>query len=223
MSATEPRDRPTILVGIVGVGTEIGKTWTTAKLLRSLRERGISAVARKPAQSYADVELGVTDAEVLAWAGDEQPYDVCPEHRWYRVPMAPPMAAELLGLGRIEAAELIGELQWPAGTHVGLVETVGGVRSPMTHDADSAEFVALLRPDRILLVADAGLGTVNAIRLSTGVLDADRCLVYLNRYDDSDLHRRNREWLTTRDGYTTAIDVDSIGDWILGDTAPTPT
>ncbi|MCU1398261.1 MAG: hypothetical protein JWN62_1370 [Acidimicrobiales bacterium] len=218
MSEQAAENRPAILVGIVGVGTAIGKSWTTAQVLRSLRERGINAAARKPAQSYADAELGATDAEVLSWAGGERPFDVCPEHRWYPVPMAPPMAVEVLGLGRIEAAELVGEIHWPAATHVGLVETVGGVRSPMTHDTDSAEFVAMLHPDRILLVADAGLGTINSVRLSIAVLDAPQCLVFLNRYDDgSDLHRRNREWLASSDGHATATDIDEVCAWILGE------
>ncbi|MCU1365143.1 MAG: hypothetical protein JWL72_2078 [Ilumatobacteraceae bacterium] len=221
MSELVVENRPTILVGIVGVGTAIGKTWTTARVLRALRERGISAAARKPAQSYAETELGTTDAEVLSWAGGDLPLDVCPEHRWYPVPMAPPMAAEVLGLGRIEGTELLGEIHWPSATHVGLVETVGGVRSPMTHDTDSAGFVALLRPDRILLVADAGLGTINSVRLSIEALDVPGCLVFLNRFDGaSDLHRRNRDWLTFSDGHLTATDVDDVCAWILGEEPP---
>lgn len=221
MSEHTMEHRPAILVGVVGVGTAIGKTWTTARVLRALRERGIAVAARKPAQSFADTELGTTDAEVLAWAGGEQPLDVCPEHRWYPVPMAPPMAAEALGLGRVDAAELIGEIHWPAAVHVGMVETVGGVRSPMTHDTDSAEFLALLRPDRTLLVADAGLGTINSVRLSIDALDLPGCMVFLNRYDEgADLHRRNRDWLAASDRHLTATDLDVVCSWILGEEPP---
>ena len=125
------------------------------------------------------------------------------------------MAADALGRARIVAADLAGELSWPAtGVAVGLVETAGGVRSPQAHDADAVAFIAALDPDVILLVADAGLGTINAVRLSVDALSgrgapgADvvsgaTVIVVLNRFDMSDdLHRRNRNWLTGQDGMT---------------------
>jgi len=42
--------RPQRLVVVVGTGTEIGKTYVTARLLRDLRSKGIDVAARKPAQ-----------------------------------------------------------------------------------------------------------------------------------------------------------------------------
>jgi dethiobiotin synthetase len=46
-------------------------------------------------------------------------------------------------------------------------------------------------------VADAGLGTINAVRLSMEALvERSTPVVVLNRYDpSSDLHRRNLAWL----------------------------
>jgi dethiobiotin synthetase len=131
------------------------------------------------------------------------------------------MAADALGLGRIEASALLDEIRWPPGVTVGLVETVGGVRSPMSDDADSAQFAALVKPDRTVLVADAGLGTINSVRLSLQVLgqalDVGPILVFLNRFDDTDLHRRNREWLTSRDGFVTATEIADVCRWIIGE------
>lgn len=207
--------RPDVVVAIVGVATEVGKTWVTTQVLSNLRARGCFAVARKPLQSFDPAELGTTDAELLAAAADELPDEVCPTHRWYSVPMAPPMAAEVLGRDRIDAVTVLGEIGWPTGTQVGLIETVGGVRSPMTHDADSAAFAALLLPDRTVLVADAGLGTINAVRLALQVLDPTSTLVFLNRFDRSDLHLRNREWLEMRDRCATAVDIATVGEWLL--------
>ena len=61
-----------------------------------------------------------------------------------------------------------------------------------------------LRPDVVVLVADAGLGTINAVRLTLHALGrsgAASAVVVLNRFDDrSDLHRRNLEWLRGREG-----------------------
>ena len=54
------------------------------------------------------------------------------------------------------------------------------------------------RADRVVLVADAGLGTINAVSLSVAPFARARArpVVVLNRYDpDDDLHRRNRTWL----------------------------
>jgi hypothetical protein len=69
----------------------------------------------------------------------------------------------------------------------------------------------------VLLVADAGLGTINGVRLSTDALSplvggrsaknlgdgaSARLIVALNRFDEEhDIHRRNRQWLTDRDGF----------------------
>jgi dethiobiotin synthetase len=109
-------------------------------------------------------------------------------------------------------ADLLGEITFTATTDVGLVETVGGVRSPMTADGDSATFAAALSPDATILVADGSLGTINAVRLSTAALTATTAVtVMLNRYDPhDDLHRRNRAWLTDRDGYTVATTVAEL-------------
>jgi dethiobiotin synthetase len=50
----------------------------------------------------------------------------------------------------------------------------------------------------VLLVADAGLGTLNSVRLSVGALGGTApVVVVLNRYDArDDLHVANRRWLT---------------------------
>jgi dethiobiotin synthetase len=75
----------------------------------------------------------------------------------------------------------------------------------------------LLDPDRIVLVADAGLGTINAVRLAAGVLDGWPVTVVLNRYDAlDDLHRRNRAWLVDRDGFDVVISAEQILQPLLG-------
>jgi dethiobiotin synthetase len=198
-------------VAIVGVATEVGKTWASARLLERWRADGVRVAARKPVQSFDPADAAATDAEVLAAASGEPAAVVCPPHRSYRIAMAPPMASDRLGLPAFSAADLLGEIVWPADVDVVLVETVGGVRSPLADDADSAAFARLLAPDRALLVADAGLGTINAVRLSLGALTGIDTVVYLNRFDGaSDLHRRNLEWLTARDGYTVATSIAEL-------------
>jgi dethiobiotin synthetase len=194
--------RPLAVVAVVGTATDVGKTWIAAALLPRLAAAGRSVSARKPVQSFA-TDARISDAELLAAATGEDPLRVCPTHRRYALAMAPPIAARRLGRAPIEMGDLQMELQWPHGTEIGVVETVGGVRSPMADDGDSATFVKLIAPDHVLLVTDAGLGAINAVRLSVTALDSLPTTVMLNRFNgDDEVHESNRAWLADRDGLT---------------------
>ncbi|HEY1651211.1 MAG TPA: dethiobiotin synthase [Acidimicrobiales bacterium] len=202
--------RPDRLVAVVGTGTDVGKTWVAARLIRGLREAGSGVAARKPAQSFdaADDPSGY-DAAVLGGASGERPETVCPRHRWYEVAMAPPMAAEVLGRPAFSVADLLDECRWPEEpVDVGLVETAGGLRSPIAQDGDCLLLARGLAPDLVVLVADAGLGTINAVRLTTEALTAIDApmVIVLNRFDQSaNLHRRNLAWLRERDGLSVLV------------------
>jgi dethiobiotin synthetase len=210
--------RPERLVLVVGTGTEVGKTWVACRVARVLRRRGLIVVARKPAQSYdAADDLSDTDAALLAHATGDHPAAVCPQHRWYPVAMAPPMAAEALGRRPFTIAELVDELAWPEVVGVGLVEAAGGVRSPLAADGDAAALAGALRPDRVVLVAHAGLGTINGVRLSMAALAPWPVSVVLNRFDPADdLHVRNLEWLSGVDGYDVVTDAEDLVSTIVG-------
>lgn len=202
--------KPRRLIGVVGTHTEVGKTWATAQLLASLRSRGVRVAVRKPVQSF-DPQAGPTDAQQLANASGEREEEVCPAHRNYKLAMAPPMAADALSLSPIPMADVIAEITWPAGIEIGFVETVGGVRSPLAHDGDSVDLVKRLQVDEVLLVADAGLGTLNSVRLTLACLSPLPVKLFLNRFDASDdLHRRNREWLLAKDGVDALVE---LRDW----------
>ena len=187
--------RPRTLVFVAGTATDVGKTWSTAAVARELVVHGVSVAARKPVQSGDPG--AVTDAEVLAAATGEAPDTVCPPTRTLPLAWAPPMAARELGLAPFTTADLAGGIEWPASIDVGLVEGVGGPRSPISADGDNVDLAHALAPDVVVLVADAGLGTINAVRLSVAALADFPVLVALNRYTDDDpLHARNREHLT---------------------------
>lgn len=207
--------RPVTLVAIAGTATDIGKTWYASRMTVELRRRGHTVSVRKPVQSFAadGDPAEPTDAEVLSIASGEHVDDISPPHRAYPRAMAPPMAADVLGRPPIYVKDLVGELRWPLNIDVGIVETVGGVRSPLAHDADSAALINRIRPNGTVLVADAGLGTINSVRLSAQPIATAPVLVALNHYDHSELHRRNRDWLIN-DGYTTVTDVPAACDWL---------
>jgi dethiobiotin synthetase len=201
--------RPRRLIVVVGTATEIGKTWVASRLLRELRAEGFSVAARKPVQSFSPDD-SATDAHHLSNATGEEITDVCPRHRWFPIPMAPPMAADALGRAPFTIAELAAEISWPLpAPDIAMVECAGGVRSPHAVDGDAISLIEQLQPDLVLLVADAGLGTINSVRLSLEAIDRGSHvatpIVVLNRFDPAeDLHRRNRDWLEAH------LDVDVL-------------
>jgi dethiobiotin synthetase len=184
-------------VFLAGTATEVGKTWWGCAVIGHLVAAGITVAARKPAQSFTTDELGATDAELLARASGESPETVCARERWYERPMAPPMAADALGRPPFTVADLVAGLApSPAGA-ITFVEGAGGPRSPIAVDGDNVDLARGVAPALVVLVADAGLGTINAVRLSVAALaPVASVTVALNRYDGGDdLHRRNAAWL----------------------------
>lgn len=192
-----------MIVLVTGTGTDVGKTWFATQTIEALRAAGHRVAARKPVQSFAPGDAGPTDAEVLAGATGEVPEAVCPAHRWLPMAVAPPMAATALGLPRFTIAQLVTEVRSAAGAGEGIlvVEGAGGARSPLADDGDTVALAHALAADRVVVVADAGLGTINAVRLTVAALTSWTPVVALNRYDENDLlHRANRAWLEERDG-----------------------
>ena len=205
--------RPERLVAVLGTTTGVGKTWVTANVLARLRAAGKTVAARKPVQSFASCDPE-TDADALATATGVAPEDVCPRHRWYAMAMAPPIAAAFLGTAPPALDELLAELEWPAErVELGMVETAGGPRSPLASDADSAALAVALEPDLSVLVAHAGLGAINAVRLCVPVVPQP-LVVFLNHFDRSDVHDRNLRWLQA-DGLDVVVKVEELARRIL--------
>ena len=79
--------------------------------------------------------------------GDERRPTVCPAHRWYAIPMAPPMAAAALGLPAFTIADLAAETaaRAPAPSASRFVEGAGGPRSPLAADGDNVDLARARR------------------------------------------------------------------------------
>jgi dethiobiotin synthetase len=123
--------------------------------------------------------------------------------------MAPPIAASLLEREGYLIADLADELTW-GDPDVVWIETVGGPRSPIADDGDSADLARWVLPDVVVLVADAGLGTINAVRLSALAFPGRTIVVLLNRYDEGDdIHRTNAVFLA-RDGFDVVIELEHL-------------
>ena len=176
--------RPRRLVAVVGTGTDVGKTWVAARLLTDLRAAGLRVAARKPAQSFEpDDDPARLDAAVLGAATGEPPEaglppaplvrgaDGAPHGGRGAGPPALHHPGPRVGAALAAAADAYADAAAdPDPVDVGLVETAGGIRSPLAVDGDCLALCEALAPDVIVLVADAGLGTINAVRLTLDAL-----------------------------------------------------
>ena len=155
---------------VTGTDTGVGKTEVAAALVAGWRARGLDVGAMKPAQS--GVEDGLpTDADRLREAaGGTDPVGlVCPYS--LPAPLAPAVAARLAGV-EISLAHLLACAAELGRRHAALVvEGAGGLLVPLTDRETYADLaVALGMP--VLVVARAGLGTVNHTALTCEALRA---------------------------------------------------
>ena len=73
-----------------------------------------------------------------------------------------------------------------------------------------------IAPDLVLLVAEAGLGAVNAVRMSVDAFAGAPVVVVLNGYDQHDVvHNENRDWLRDRDGYDVVTGPEAVAARIV--------
>ena len=156
----------------LGTGTEVGKTWVgAATSAASATRAACRSPARKPVQSFDPDDPHPTDAMVLAGATGEAVESVCAPAAPTRWPS--PRDGDRGARSRpLVLDDLVAELgrSWPPGAELGWVEAAGGVRSPFTDDGDGVDLATRLAPDAIVLVADAELGALNAIRLCLDAL-----------------------------------------------------
>jgi dethiobiotin synthetase len=153
---------------VTATDTGVGKTEVACALVSGARAAGLDVGVMKPAQS------GVTAAEpsdaerLLAAAGGGDPFElVCPYQ--FEAPLAPGVAARLGGV-EISMARILEAARALAARHAALVvEGAGGLLVPLTERETYADLaVALGLP--VLVVARAGLGTVNHAALTVEAL-----------------------------------------------------
>ncbi len=151
---------------IIGTDTGVGKTVLTALLARFLRERGVRVAALKPICSG-----GREDAQALHRAmGGALPLDeINPWH--FRAPVAPTLAAQrerkTVKLAQVGAHVRAVQRKF----EVTLIESAGGLLSPLGEDFDTRDLLAALRAGPIV-VAQNKLGAVNQVRLTLAALPA---------------------------------------------------
>ena len=155
---------------VTATDTGVGKTEVACAIVRAARAAGLDVGAMKPAQSgHARGEP--SDAERLGEAaGGADPMDlVCPYT--FAAPLAPAVAARLEGV-EVSLPRILAAARALAARHAALVvEGAGGLLTPLSERETYADLArALALP--VLVVARAGLGTVNHTALTVEALRA---------------------------------------------------
>ncbi|MCX5197481.1 dethiobiotin synthase [Streptomyces sp. NBC_00249] len=158
------------VIVVSGTGTEIGKTVVTSAIAAAAVAAGRSVAVLKPAQTGVGPDEHGDAAEVVRLAG---PAVTAVELVRYPEPLAPDTAARRSGLatlGPAAIAEAAGRL---AAEHdLVLVEGAGGLLVRFDEDGHTLADAARLLAAPVLVVAPAGLGTLNSAALTTEALRA---------------------------------------------------
>ncbi|MGW4422248.1 dethiobiotin synthase [Streptosporangium sp. NPDC004631] len=148
---------------VTGTDTGVGKTVVTAAVASLARERGSSVAVVKPAQT------GVTDAEpgdlddVIRLSGVTTTF----EFARFPAPLAPAAAARLAGLPPVSLDRAALRIEELARSHrLVIVEGAGGLLVRFDEEGATLADLARTLSAPVLLVARAGLGTLNHTALT---------------------------------------------------------
>lgn len=164
-------------VVILGCGTGVGKTRVSVALLRALTARGRSTLGLKPIETGIEVDQESqraatgSDAAALARAGSVQTHVPHPLYA-LRQPVSPHLAARSAAI-QIEvnqAAAWVARAEASVtplvSSHTALwsiVETAGGVFSPLAPGVANFELAQALEPALWVLVAADALGVLHEV------------------------------------------------------------
>ena len=163
---------------VTGTGTDIGKTYVTGLIVKCLRDAGLSAGYYKAALSGAEVAADGTllpgDALHVARVAGLDPADVTVSYV-YRDAVSPHLAAQIEHRPMDFAKVAEDYRRAKERTDYLTVEGSGGIICPLRWDDDEhvvLDDLAVRLGLAALVVADAGLGTINAAVLTAEHLHA---------------------------------------------------
>lgn len=204
---------------ITGTDTGVGKTFATCALARLARARGLRVFAFKPIETGCALLEGRrvgADQQLLAEAaGDWQQGDLGGVYRLLQ-PAAPLVAATAEGI-RIDLDRILAVLaEGAARAELTLVEGAGGWRVPITEAEDMGSLARRLALP-VIVVARAGLGTINHSLLTIEAIERDglpvaSLLLSRRPEDDEAFTRSNADEIRRRwPGRVEVIDAPGTG------------
>lgn len=189
---------------VIGTGTDVGKTYVTGLLLKYLRDNGYNACYFKAALSGAvknpDGDLIPGDAvEVLSMANLDEDTDFVVPYV-YETAVSPHLAS------RIEGHPVEMDVVRDAYSKVAskydyvLMEGSGGIVCPIRYEGKDSKNNIMLEDIineldlNVVLIADAGLGTINSIVTTYEYLknrNITVCGIIMNNYKDEIMEKDN--------------------------------
>ncbi|MFF4370704.1 dethiobiotin synthase [Streptomyces sp. NPDC001594] len=158
------------VIVVSGTGTEIGKTVVTSAVAAAAVAAGLSVAVLKPAQTGVGPDEPGDAAEAVRLAG---PAVTARELARYPEPLAPDTAARRSGLATLAPSRIAEAAAELAGSHeLVLVEGAGGLLVRFDEEGHTLADVARLLEAPVLVVAPAGLGTLNSTALTAEALTA---------------------------------------------------
>lgn len=189
---------------VIGTGTDIGKTYVTGLLLKYIRDNGYDATYFKAALSGAirdenDNLIPGDVVEVLRMADLEEDTDFLVPYI-YETAVSPHLASRIEGnpvnLKTVkEAYEKVSQKY----DYI-VMEGSGGIVCPIHYEGKESEgnimledIIKFLNLD-VILIADAGLGTINSVVTTVEYLknrDIHVCGIIMNNYRDELMENDN--------------------------------
>ncbi len=166
---------------VCGTGTEVGKTHVAVALVAALARRSESVVGLKPIESGIGVE-SETDSFKLGTAGT---FHVKKPLYGFQQPVSPHLAARNQGV----IIDLENIISWigknPASYQV--IETAGGLFSPLAPGITNLTFLNLVEPTTTVLVSVDQLGVLHNVTACLRAFDsASNVHVVLSRPETPD-------------------------------------
>jgi len=148
---------------VTATGTDIGKTFVTAGLIRHLRARGINARGFKPVVSgFNRAEAAKSDPGILLEAMDEAITDESLDRisPWrFATPLSPDMAAAREGRA-LDFNAIVAACRAQSGPGTLFIEGVGGVMVPLDARHTTLDLMAALNLP-LIVVTGSYLGTIS--------------------------------------------------------------
>jgi dethiobiotin synthetase len=152
---------------MTGTGTGVGKTITTAAIAALAVAGGQRVAVLKPAQTGVGPDEPGDLADVRRLAGDDV---TTRELRRYPEPLSPEAAARRSGLAALDPGEIArAASDLDTGHDLTLIEGAGGLLVRFDKTGASLADVAWSLGSLVIIVAEAGLGTLNATALTAEV------------------------------------------------------
>ena len=187
---------------ITGTGTDMGKTYITGLILKKFQENGKKAAYFKAAMSGNEKRLDgslipgdALHVKTVSGIG-ESLEEMCPYV--YETAVSPHLAAQIEG-NPVELETVLQAFDSVCGNYDYVTaEGSGGILCPLRIDETKLwlEDFIKARDLNCLIVADAGLGTINSVVLTAEYMKERGIAakgILFNHYDDKNLlHRDNR-------------------------------